>query len=360
MLVSGVSDDKRNQNASLCFVRRARMNRASVHLKLLVLLLMAASGVQAQPIPVIFDTDMGNDVDDALALAMLHALADRGEVQILAVTLTKDNAFAGTFVNVINTFYGRPEVPIGMPQSGVTPDATEMIQLPSERRDGNDQFVYPRTIDCASCPSAVAVLREALAGAADGSVVIIQVGFSTNLARLLATGPDALSPLSGRDLVMAKVRLLSVMAGDFAHTLSGPEYNIDRDIPSARKLFDEWPTPIVASGFEVGNRIHFPAASIERDFRYVEHHPLVDAYRHYMPMPYDRPTWDLTSVLAGIRPDDGYFGLSRPGQISVDDKGFSHFVADDDGAHRYLKIDSEAQRQRALEAMVLLASQPPR
>src|ERR1017187_547252 len=36
-----------------------------------------AAGAWAQAIPVIFDTDMGNDVDDALALAMLHALESR-------------------------------------------------------------------------------------------------------------------------------------------------------------------------------------------------------------------------------------------------------------------------------------------
>ena len=38
-----------------------------------------------------FDTDLGNDVDDAMALAVIHALESRGECELLCVTLTKDN-----------------------------------------------------------------------------------------------------------------------------------------------------------------------------------------------------------------------------------------------------------------------------
>ena len=46
----------------------------------------------AQPIPVIFDTDIGNDIDDALALGVIHALQSRGECRLVAVTISKDNA----------------------------------------------------------------------------------------------------------------------------------------------------------------------------------------------------------------------------------------------------------------------------
>ena len=61
----------------------------------------------AQSVPVIFDTDMGNDVDDALALAMLHALESRGECRLIGVTITKDNPWAAPYVDLVNTFYGR-------------------------------------------------------------------------------------------------------------------------------------------------------------------------------------------------------------------------------------------------------------
>ena len=125
---------------------------------------------------------------------------------------------------------------------------------------------------------------------------------STNLARLLETTPDAASPDDGPTLVRKKVRLLSVMAGNFAD--GKPEFNLTQDVPAAVKLFHDWPTPIVVSGFEIGNALPFPAERIEHDFAYVPDHPVAEAYRSYMKMPYDRPTWDLTAVLYAVRPDE--------------------------------------------------------
>ena len=48
---------------------------------------LAATCCFAAP-PVIFDTDVGSDVDDVLALAMLHALTDRGECELIGVLLS--------------------------------------------------------------------------------------------------------------------------------------------------------------------------------------------------------------------------------------------------------------------------------
>jgi inosine-uridine nucleoside N-ribohydrolase len=209
-------------------------------------------------------------------------------------------------------------------------------------------------------PEATALLREVLAKQPDGSVAIAQVGFSTNLARLLDSAGDAHSPLKGRALVAKKVRVLSIMAGAF-ELINGkphPEYNVVKDIPAAKKIVEEWPTPIVFSGFEIGLSMRYPAASIEQDFRYVAHHPLQEAYQLYNPTPHERPTWDLTSVLWAVRPERGYFDLSGPGRVSVDEKGLTTFAETPDGKHRYLIAD-EVQRARSLEALVQLTSQPP-
>ena len=84
---------------------------------------------------------------------------------------------------------------------------------------------------------------------------------------------------------------------------------------------------------------------------------IADAYRNYQKFPYDRPTWDITAALYAVRPDDGYFSLSEPGTINVDAKGVTTLIAAADGRHRYL-VMSDAQRARALEAMILLSSQP--
>jgi inosine-uridine nucleoside N-ribohydrolase len=312
---------------------------------------LSVSVYAATPVPVVFDTDMGNDVDDALALAMLHALESRGECRIAAVTVTKDNPLSAVYVDLVNTFYGRADIPVGMVKgSGITPEASRMIEWPVEWKDAG-RFVYPRRLASGDeAPEATGLLRRVLAAEADDSVVIVQVGFSTNLARLLATGADAV------ELVRSKVRLLVMMAGNFAEPK--PEFNVEEDIASARKVFAGWPTPIVISGFEIGNSMLFPAAVIEHDFDYVKHHPIADAYRSYMKMPYDRPTWDLTAALYAVRPDRDYFNVSPPGEVTVDAQGRTEFHPAASGRRRYLTID-DRQRTRALEAMELLASQPP-
>ena len=316
------------------------------------------SAKKASPVKLIFDTDMGNDIDDALALGVIHALESRGECQLLAVTASKDYEFSAPFIDLVNTFYGRGDIPIGVVRDGKTPEPSRYVREPVEARDG-DSKRHPH--DLASgrdAPDAMAVLRRTLAAAADGEVVMVVVGFSTNIARLLDTPADEYSPLTGRELVQRKCRLLSMMAGMFSAEGRHKEYNVYEDLAAARKVFAEWPTPIVASGFEIGREIKFPAASIERDFGYVPHHPLAEAYRLYLKMPYDRETWDLTSVLYAVRPDHGYFGLSEPGVISVDENQVTQFDATSGGRHRYLTADA-AQQARVLEALVLLASQPP-
>ena len=339
------------------------------------------------PVNVIFDTDMWSDMDDMLALAMLHALQDRHEVNLVAVTITTEDPWSASYVDLVDTFYGHPGIPIGMVRGGVTAEETRRkvetgnstfilpktpyVEALSERRDADGSYVYPhRLVDGSKAEEATPLLRKTLAAQPDGSVVIIQVGFSTNLARLLDSPPDAFSPLTGIQLVEKKVRLLSVMAGDFAditdqgrkYAKGQPEFNLRMDVPSAQKLFANWPTPVVDSGFEVGLGMLFPAKSIEDDFSYVENHPIAESYRYFtlgeMKWPHDHPTFDLTAVLYAVRPDRGYFSLSKPGRITVLSDGGSKFEEIAGGKHRYL-ILKDKQRARALEAMVMLASQPP-
>src|ERR1700722_15289679 len=110
-------------------------------------LLLLASTLTFAQVPVIFDTDMGNDIDDALALALLHSLESRGECKIVAVTITKDNPWAAPYIDLVNTFYRRPEIPIGMVKnSGVTPADSAMIRVPAERKRPDGSFAYPHKI----------------------------------------------------------------------------------------------------------------------------------------------------------------------------------------------------------------------
>ena len=307
----------------------------------------------------IFDTDMGNDIDDALALGVIHALQSRGECKLLAVTLSKDHADAAPFCDLVNTFYGRGDIPLGVVKNGPTPEPSKYLQGTVHAED-NGQPRYPRKLKSGGdAPEAVGLLRKTLAAQPDGSVTIVVVGFSTNLARLLDSPADEHSKLPGQELVARKCKLLSMMAGMFSPTGRQKEYNVFIDAPAAKKVFADWPTPIVTSGFEIGLAIKYPAESIVHDFNYVPHHPLREAYELYQKMPYDRETWDLTAVLYAVRPDRGYFGLSQPGAITVDTADITQFAASAGGKHRYLTADAE-QIARVREALVQLASQPPK
>lgn len=318
--------------------------------------LLGTPVIAAEPVRLIFDTDMGNDIDDALALGVIHALQSRGECQLLAVTLSKDNPYSAPYCDLVNTFYGRGDIPIGVVRGGKTPEDSRFTKEPVLAQDEGKPR-YPHDLkDGSDAPEAVSLLRKVLAQQPDRSVVVVVVGFSTNLARLLDSPGDDHSPLKGVELVQKKCKLLSMMAGMFGPG-SHKEYNVYVDLPAARKVLADWPTPVVLSGYEIGKAITYSAESIERDFNYVKHHPLSEAYRLYKEMPYDRPTWDLTSVLYAVRPDRGYFGLSESGTVTVDDNQVTQFQPGN-GSHRYLTVD-EHQITRVREALVQLASQPP-
>jgi inosine-uridine nucleoside N-ribohydrolase len=303
---------------------------------------------------IIFDTDIGNDVDDVLALGMIHALQSRGACELLAVTITKDHDLAGPFADAVNTFYGRPNIALGVVRGGATGDEGKFLGM---ARDAN----YPHALKkSADAPDSVALLRKVLAAQGDGSVVIVQVGFATNLARLLDSPADDTSPLTGKQLAANKVKLVSAMFGAF--TLGGVntqrEFNVIEDLPASKKFVAEWPSPIVFSGFEVGQAVTFPFVSIEQDFGYAKNHPLAEAYRRYSPPPHERPCWDLTSVLYAVYPDRGYFGLSEAGKVTVEETGVTRFAASLAGRHRFLTVSPE-QAVRCREAFANLASQPP-
>ena len=314
-----------------------------------------------EPVRIIYDTDIGNDVDDPLALGVLHALQSRSECEILAVTITKDNQYAAPITDLINTFYGRPNIPIGMVRDGATKDEGKYNKQVVMLKDKNQNPAFPCNITTTTkLPEAVSLLRKTLAAEKDGSVVVVQVGFSTNFARLLETGSDDISPLTGKELVEKKVKFLSIMAGVFKSGYTHVEYNIACDVPAAKKLIAEWPTPIVFSGYEIGDMIKYPSVSMREDYNYVEMHPLKESYRYYRDgLESDQALFDLTSALYAVRPERGYFDLSESGTVVLDEKGHTSFKPDPNGKHRYMKV-SETQIARVREALCMLCSEPPR
>jgi len=264
----------------------------------------------------VFDCDMGNSIDDALALAMLYGFQGKNETRVLSVSVTKPNLKSAAYCDAVSRFYmGEPgpfgggNLPVGMAAAGKMPDDTPMLAEPLSRQTPEGKPAYPRSIEKLNqTAEPVALIRNALTSQYDQNAIVVLTGPATNLAALLALpGASALIP--------KKVRYLVAAAGAFPN--GPPETSIASDVAAARKLFAEWPTAIVVSGTEVGDALPFHASSIEKDFAWSQQHPVVDAYRAYKPMPYDAPSWALTAVLYAIRPQENYFKLSEPGTIAI-------------------------------------------
>ena len=316
-----------------------------------------------KPVQIILDTDMGNDIDDALALAMLHALQSRGECELISVVVSKDNLYAAAYVDAMNTFYRRGHVPIGRVADGVTPEDGNFNRKVVELANEEGELIFPRTTeDLGAYPWAVDELRRHLASAEDHAVVIVMIGFSTNMAQLFESEPDGHSELDGLALFEQKVKHVVMMAAEFSAEVladpaqKNPEFNIRWDIPGARQFITNCPRPIYFSGLEVGSCILYPATALAADYNWCPSHPVVESYKRYLPMPYDRPTWDLTAVLFAVRPNQGYFGISDTGIAQVDEDGFVRFQPHKGGRHRYLTVGNQ-QRIRIGETQTLLAAQ---
>jgi inosine-uridine nucleoside N-ribohydrolase len=309
------------------------------------------------PIRLIFDTDIGNDVDDVMALAMIHALQSRGECELLGVSITKDNQYAAPLVQAINTFYGRPEIPIAVVKDGPTKEDGKYCKQIIELRASKKTFLYPHDKQKEPYPEAASFLRKCLVAQPDKSVVIVQVGFSTNLARLLETKADFISSLTGKELVEKKVRFISAMLGEFTGRENFMEYNVVNDISSAQELVKNSPVEMFFSGFEIGSAIVISAKRLQSDLNYSPNHIVKDAYRFYRGLDGKQPLWDLTSVLYAVRSEREYFTRSPAGIVKIHDNGKTSFEPKIDGKHFLLKISSESI-PTIRETLSLLVSQP--
>ncbi|MCA9100742.1 MAG: nucleoside hydrolase [Planctomycetales bacterium] len=278
-----------------------------------------------EPLPVIFDTDIQGDVDDVGALAVLHALADRGEVKILGMGVSALHPSSAPCLDAFNTFFGRPDVPIGVNKGdGFLRDSKYNEQIAAE---------FPHNLASANdAPDAAQLYRKLLADADDQSVVIISVGQLSNLSTLLDTPPDQHSELNGSDLVHAKVRAWVCMGGKFPQ---GKEANFYHHGPAAQHAVEHWPTPIVFSGFEIGHRV-MTGAGLKA---LPETNPVRRAYELFNGAQ-DHFSWDQTAVLFAAReldaPQGQFWDSEATGSCRIDADGTNRWDAETDRPHTYL------------------------
>lgn len=318
---------------------------------LAIVLCIQCSAQRKVPTPVIFDTDIGNDIDDVLALEMLFNYEKANQINLLGITISKSNPRVINYVDGYCRMHKRGNIALGYAYKGVNPEPGRYVEKTLDTLIGGKQIIFPKRSIKNGLPEGFKLQRKLLAKQQDNSVVMIVVGPETNIANLLNSGPDEYSDLNGIDLVKKKVKLLSVMGGLYGDEFDFSEWNIEQDRKAATIVFEKWPTELIASGWELGNKLLYPHQSILNDFKDGYKHPLCVSYKVYDKMPYDRQTWDLTSVLYALDQDKNYFDLSPKGTITIDSKGKSIFAASENGKHRYLKI-KDGEVKRTLQGLV--------
>ena len=312
----------------------------------------------AEPVKIIFDTDMGNDVDDVVALDMLYKYLDEGAIELLGIISSKREEGSIKFIDAMNTLYGYPNIPIGIvktyPEENYTCTDTKLNYADYTVATHN----YNHTItDWDAVADGYKLIRKLLATQPDKSVTFVTVGFSTNMARLLASGADEYSALDGKSLMAQKAERVVIMAGNF-HDVK-KEYNIYKDHFAAVRFIAECPVPMYFSDFALGKSTLYPYQTVEQGFKYTENHPLVVSFNYYAQMPYNRPLWDPTAVLFAVEGHKRYASLSKSGYVTVDQKDITDFT-EDKHSNRYYYEVNDKQRAAIVRRIVELTLRTPK
>ena len=278
---------------------------------------------------IIIDTDFGQWWDDVAALASAHAAADAGHARLLGVVTDVANPWNAAAIDAVNTWYGRPHLPVGVP-AGAAPVPEVYSRLLAQR--------WPhagRPVD------AVTLYRRLLAAQPDHSVTIVAIGALTNLSQLLRTD---------RDLVARKVARTVIMGGEYPQA-SAPEWNFGLDLGATRRVVAGWPGPVVYDGFEVGARIFVGNGVCAA-------HPPGSPIRAVFDLLYgcgtaqQDGTWDPTAIHYAVYGTAGalrHAGAGGHNTVTAD--GINRWQA---GGHhqRYLVLTDPAKLTRQIDSLI--------
>ena len=281
---------------------------------------------------VILDTDIGNSLDDLVALDILHHYCRQGKINLLAVMVNHDVPLAPQATDVFDTWYGAGQTPIGMVTDGVKESHIWEDYAPLLCNCES----YRRTItDYSALPDAVALYRKILAKSDDRSVTILSIGFLTNISRLLESGPDEYSSLNGIDLVKKKVRSVVAMCG----SQNEVEYNISYDISAARTVFEK--LPVTMSIIPGETTISVLSEDISEHTGWADLHPVALAYTTHDKADMNM-CWDAIAALAYVT---GFsdITISGPYDASINGKGIMELTENPNGNFRVLSLSPEQQ-----------------
>ncbi len=306
----------------------------------------------AQP-KIIFDTDIGGDADDLGAIAMLHNFIKRGDCELLAIMSWTTDEYAVPAIDAVNRYYLHPNLPIGTRKDPTHTSETNYNKIIA------DNFEHKLTYN--DVPDATGLYRKILSSATDTSITIVTVGPLLNIQRLIQSGPDNHSSLTGNELINQKVKEFVIMGGNFPK--GDDEWNFNGNMPGVtRFVINNLKVPITFTGFELGVKIKTGAifntidenTPLYKGFMYFsEHAPWIkDQFKGKI---LNNSTFDQTAVLYAVMGGvDVFWEKITGGYCEADDKGGNRWVKRANSNHSYLKlIESPEFMALFIEAIML-------
>lgn len=283
-----------------------RLNRNLVLCAVVVVSLLAprlALAVDPQPVPIVLDTDIGSDIDDAFALALV---LKSPQLDLRAVTtVSGDTQARARLAAKMLSVAGRSEVSVA---AGVPGPRLNIAQ--TRWADG---FSSPSLLKI----GAVELMKREI-DRAHGAIVIVAIGPLTNVAALFKKYPAE----------KIKIRRIVLMGGSIVRgykpgSAATPEYNIVSDVKAAQAVFAAG-VPIEMAPLDATAQLQLDAAHRQRIF--AQRTPLANAL-HAVYVLWGRQTPTLFDPMAVSLMLDPNLCTLKPLAIEVTEKGMTVPIA---------------------------------
>ena len=290
-------------------------------------------------VQMILDSDFGSSTDDLFALMMLNHYIDEGRVDLKGIVVDREGEKNAALVDVFNTYYGHPDIPVGLERNGVkNPRCFIPYSGIVDLKDAQGNPLFKRSLDISKCPEGYKLYRQLLSQADNHSIVVVAIGFATTLSQLFDSGADEYSPLSGVDLFAKKVKAVYIQSGRFESGDSLSGYNMRAASKQSATFYSKLPknVDLIMSPSNIGDLMDYQPKDVLVDLSYTELNPIKAVYTNYTCDTGQR-MWDTNCLVQAVLGDDGYH-LSPRGWVTFIDKGEESlmlFKEDPQGNARY-------------------------
>jgi purine nucleosidase len=275
------------------------------------------------PEKIIIDSDIGDDIDDAFALALaLHS----PELQILGVTTTfGDTQTRAKLVDRFLGEVGREDIPVAV--GTPTPPKTAFTQRP---------YAEGGHFARATHPDAVTFIFDQIRRY-PGEITLIAIGPLVNVGAMIDKDPQTFRKLKRVVLMGGSVERGYGDADYSPPTPPQAEWNIVNDIPSAQKLFQSG-VPLYVMPLD---STQLKLDEVKRAFLFRRGTPVTDALTIlYQQWGHETPTlYDPMTLAFILKPE---LCPVQPMHISVDEKGITRPEPGAPNAQVCLHSDPEA------------------